>query len=156
MSDPARATLLGVFILATSIWVGGYVTIAVVARVATRTLRSAERVVFFRSLGRTYLILGGTALLVSIGTGAVLISDRPWDGLMTATTVLAAALVATLAAGVVQARQMTRLRADALIKPADARVTERVRRGAHSAALLRAAIGVLNLALVALAAMLAT
>jgi hypothetical protein len=36
--DAAHAILVGVLILATAVWLGGYVAIAVVARVATRTL----------------------------------------------------------------------------------------------------------------------
>jgi hypothetical protein len=65
-------------------------------------------------------------------------------------------LVAALAVGVAQARRMTRIRAAALAAPDDRQLTSRVRRGAHVATLLRAAIGVLSLALIALGALLAT
>lgn len=151
-----QAVLLGIFTLASCIWVGGYVTIVVVARVAVRTLAPAQRVAFFRALGRTYIFLGVPSLLVALGTGAALLTDHAWDGVVTAAVVVAAALVAILAAGVVQARRMTRLRVDALAAPDDPRLSARVRRGSRSAGLLRATIGVLSLALIALGALLAT
>jgi len=156
MSSTTQAVLLGVFTLASCIWVGGYVAIAVVARVATHTLAPGQRVAFFRALGRTYLLLGVPALLVAFGAGAALLSDHTWDGLMTATVVVAAALVVALAVGVVQARRMSRLRAGALSTPEDQYANARVRAGARAAAWLRAGIGGLSLALIALGSLLAT
>jgi uncharacterized membrane protein len=156
MSDTSQAILLGLFTLASCIWVGGYVAIAVVARVATRILAPDQRVAFFRGLGRTYGIVGGTALLVALGTSAGLLSDRAWGGTLTATAALAAALVLAVAVGIVQARRMTRLRSGALADPADRQLARRVRRSARSAALLRAAIGLLTLVLIALGALMAT
>lgn len=156
MSATSQAILLGVFTLASCVWVGGYVAIAVVARVATRTLEPGQRVAFFRTLGRSYLLVGVPALLLALGTGAVLLSDHAWDGTLTAAVVAAAALVASLAVGVTQARRMTRMRAAALAVPDDRQLSSRVRRGAHAATLLRAAIGLLSLALIALGALLAT
>ena len=73
MSDTTQAVLLGVFTLASCIWVGGYVAIAVVARAAARTLEPAPRVAFFRALGRSYLLVGGPALVVALGTGGGLL-----------------------------------------------------------------------------------
>lgn len=156
MSDTVRAVLTGVFTLASCIWVGGYVAIAVVARVASRTLEPAQRVAFFRALGRSYLTVGTPALAVALGTGAALASERDWDATSTTTAVLAAALVAALAVGVAQARRMTRLRAAALATPEQLELKRKVARGARSAALLRAAIGLLSLALIALGSLLAT
>lgn len=69
---------------------------------------------------------------------------------------MATALVISLAVGVVQARRMTRLRAAALAAPEQLELKRRVSHGAHSAALLRAAIGLLSLALIALGSLLAT
>jgi uncharacterized membrane protein len=156
MSDTTRAVLLGVFTLATSVWVGGYVAIAVVARVATRALEPANRVAFFRALGRSYLVVGTPALLIAIGTGAALATDHPWDGELTASVALVAALLVSLAVGVAQARLMSRLRAAALADPSDLGLTQRVRRGARAATVLRAVIGLLSLALIALGSLLAT
>ncbi|MGH3192754.1 MAG: hypothetical protein ACRDPY_50805 [Streptosporangiaceae bacterium] len=49
---PAEASLTAVLVLATAVWVGGLAAIFVVARVAHATLAAAERVAFFRGLGR--------------------------------------------------------------------------------------------------------
>lgn len=156
MSATTQAILLGVFMLASCIWVGGYVAITVVARVASRTLAPGQRVAFFRALGRTYLLLGLPALLVAFGTGAGLLTDHSWDGLLTAAVVVAATLVVALAIAVVQARRMTRLRSTALSAPEDRKASARVQHGARLAMLLRAVIGLLSLALIALGALLAT
>ena len=110
MSDTTRVVLLGVFMLAASIWVGGYVAIVVVARVATRTLQPAQRVAFFRGLGRIYAIVGCGALVVALGTGAALLGDRAWGGAVVVTAAVAAALVLSTLVGMAQARRMTRLR----------------------------------------------
>jgi hypothetical protein len=156
MSETTRAVLLGVFTLASGTWVGGYVAIAAVASAATATLDPDARVSFFRTLGRRYQWIGAVALAVALGTGAALLSERTWDGILTAAVAVAAALVLALAVGVVQARRMTRLRHAALATPQDQRLARQVERGALGATVLRAAIGVLSLALIALGALLAT
>lgn len=156
MSDTSRAIVLGVFTLTSCIWVGGFVAIAVVARAATSTLEPAQRVRFFRALGRSYLLVGGPALLVALGTGAALAWNHDRDGTWVATIVVAAALVVSLVVGVAQARRMTRVRAAALAAPDDAALSGRVRRGARAATALRASIGLLSLALIALGSLLAT
>lgn len=156
MSDTTHAIVLGVFTLASCIWVGGYVAIAVVAQVASRTLEPAQRVRFFRSLGRAYLLVGTPALVAALGTGAGLASDHAWDGTLIAAIAVAAALLACLAVGVAQARRMTRMRVGALMSPENPDLTAQVRRGARTAAMLRAEIGLLSLALIALGSVLAT
>jgi hypothetical protein len=80
----------------------GLVAIFVVARVAQRTLRPQDRVVFFRALGRPYGPVGGTALVVALGCGAALLSGRAWDSTLIAAAVLAACL-ALIAVGVLLA-----------------------------------------------------
>lgn len=155
MNDTARAVLLGVFILASCIWVGGYVAIAVVARVARRTLEPAQRVTFFRRLGRSYLLVGAPALVIALGTGAGLVQSQAWGVTLVATVAGAASLLLTLAVGVAQARRMTRLRTAALARPHDDALTRRVRREARAAVVLRAAIGLLTLTIIALGSLLA-
>jgi hypothetical protein len=154
---PATGTPVLVFtaFVAGAVWVGGFVAIAVVARVAGAQLEPAVRVAFFRALGRSYGRVGGLALVVALACGALLLADHPWDGTVLAALVVAGALVLVTAAGVAQARGMTRLRARALDEPGDAELAQRVRAGARRAGVLRAAIGVLSLVLVALAAGLA-
>lgn len=144
------AAVTGLLIFAAAIWVGGLVAIAVVARVATRTLDAAARVRFFRGLGRTYGVVGTTALVVAYGAGAYLVDGRPWDGQLTATAAVATALVAVTAAGIVSARRMSRLRRRLLEEPEDPTLTTAVRTGATQAAVLRGLIAVLSVALLAL------
>ncbi|MEU5995012.1 hypothetical protein ABZ806_39060 [Spirillospora sp. NPDC047418] len=155
MSHGVEVALACVLLIATSVWFGGFVAIGVVARVTVRTLGPADRVAFFRALGRLYGIVGTAALVLAIGTGAALVADHPWDGTLTATAVLTAALVAALAFGVLQARRMTRLRRDSLAHPDNASLAARVRRGARSAGVLRASIGLLSLAVLVLGTVLA-
>jgi uncharacterized membrane protein len=155
MSDIVRAIVLGIFVLAAAIWIGGYVAIAVVARVAGRTLPPAERIAFFRGLGRSYGVVGGLALLVALGTGAALLAGRTWSVTLTMTALAAAALVVVTVLGVVQARRMTRLRRALLSRPNDPLVAGQVRAGARHASLLRAAIGALSLSVLALGCLLA-
>ncbi|HEY9390224.1 MAG TPA: hypothetical protein VIR27_10725 [Mycobacteriales bacterium] len=156
MSDTTRAVLLGVFVLAAAVWVGGLVAIVVVARVASRTLSAGQRVAFFRGLGRSYGVVGVVALAVALATGATLLSGHPWDGARYTTVVVAAALVATTAVGIVQARRMSRLRRRALDHPDETALAEQVRRGARSAAVLRGGIALFTLVLVALGSVLAS
>jgi uncharacterized membrane protein len=151
-----QAALLGVFVLAAAVWVGGFVTLVVVARVATSALGRPQRVLFFRGLGRAYGPVAGTALLVALVSGAVLVAGRPWGVLLTVTTVLAAALVVATVIGVIQARRMTERRVDSLRHPDDPQRASRVRQGARTAAALRGTIGGLTIALVAAGALLAT
>lgn len=147
--------LVTIFVLAASVWVGGLVTLLVVAR-ATRTLSASDRVRTFRAIGRAYGPIGAGALAISLALGMVLTWNEPRDLLLTVTAVVAAGLVVVTAVGVVQARAMTRLRRDALDDPADAPLAARVRRGARRAGVSRASIGVLTLLLVVLGSALAT
>jgi uncharacterized membrane protein len=153
---PAEASLTAVLVLATSVWVGGLAAIFVVARVAHAALGAAERVTFFRGLGRAYGLIGGVALAVALASGAGLAATSPWDGQLTAGTVVAAGLVAATVAGVTQARRMTRLRQDALREPGRPELAAKVRRGARNAIVLRAAIAAFSLVLLALGAVIAT
>ncbi len=149
------AVLTGLLILATSVWLGGVVTIAIVARVASRTLDPAQRVAFFRSLGRCHGVVGPVALALAYGTGAALARDEPWNATKVAVAVAAATLAAVLTVGMVQARRMTTLRRQALASAPDADLAARVRRGAVRAGVLRALIAVLSLVLLGLGVALA-
>ena len=146
MSPTTTAALSGVLILATSVWVGGLVAIAVVARVASGTLDPGARVAFFRTLGRAYGVVGTLALALAYGAGAALLLNRPWDALRTAIATLAATLVATTAFGVVQARRMSRLRRAALDQPTNEVLAHAVHRGAGRAGTLRGLIALLSIA----------
>jgi uncharacterized membrane protein len=156
MSDTAEAIVLSVLVLATSIWVGGYVAIAVVARAATTTLDGTSRVAFFRTLGRLYFWVGVPALVVALASGAVLARDVDKNGTYAALVLVVLALAAGLAVAVVQARRMTRLRQRLLESPADEALQAQVARGGRTAGLLRAALGLLSITAVVLGAFLAT
>ncbi|HVV77085.1 MAG TPA: hypothetical protein VHC43_13725 [Mycobacteriales bacterium] len=144
------ATLTGFLIFGASVWVGGLIAIAIVARVATGALEPPVRVAFFRDLGRVYGIAGTAALALAYGTGAALLVGRAWSGPLIAAVVIAALLAATLAVGVAQARRMTRLRRRSLELLDDVALAGSVRRGSAVAHALRACIAVLSLALMAL------
>lgn len=152
----ASPVLVLVALLSTCVWIGGITTIVVVVRVTGRALDASTRVAFFRDLGRTYLRVGAPALVVMLASGAGLLASRPWDGGSAAALAVGVALVLVTAAGVVQARAMTRLRARAVDAPEDATITQQVADRARQAALLRVGISVLSLALVVVAAFLAT
>lgn len=156
MSDSLEAVLLAVLVLATSIWLGGYVAIFVVARTATATLTPQARVAFFRRLGRVYFWVGTPALAVALVLGAVLARDVDHGALFTAATVIAVVLVLSFAVAVVQARRMTRLRRGMVARPDDVELLDRVRRGAAAAGALRGVLGLLSIVLVVLGAFLAT
>jgi pantoate kinase len=148
--------LLFLHLLAVSVWVGGFVTIAVVTRVVRRQLPMPAQVAFFRSLGRGYGVVGGVALGVALLTGGALLSRRGWDEWAAVAVVLAVTLVLATGAGVAQARGMTRLRQRALREPQDAALTARIERNARRALVLRALIGALTVALLVLGAALAS
>jgi hypothetical protein len=105
---------------------------------------------------RSYGVVGSVAVVVALGTGTALLRGSAWDATRTAATVLAVIRVLALPAGVAQARRMTQLCQAALAAPADLRLARRVRRGARSAMVLRAALGMLSVALIALGSLLAT
>lgn len=154
MSTTAQTVVLSILLLSGSVWVGGFVAIAVVARTASRTLEPAQRIAFFRTLGRTYLKVGTAALLIAYLSGIALLWNHDWDGPLIATVVVAVLLLVALAVGVKQARHMTRLRKSALTNP-EGDLAVAVRQGSSAAVILRSAIGVLSLALIVLGASLA-
>jgi hypothetical protein len=141
-----HALLIAVLVLASGVWIGGYVAAAVSARTTMTTLQAPDRIAFFRSLGRTYLRVDVPALAVGLAVGAVLLGARGWDGLAWAATAIAGALVVVLAVAIAQARRMTVLRTRALSEP-DGPDAGRVRRDAGRAAVLRALLGLLTVAL---------
>lgn len=140
-------------LLGLSVWTGGLVAIFVVARTAAATLDRHQRVEFFRALGRRYALVGNTALIVALGCGALLLGSHPWTPAQVGAAGVAGGLIVATVAGMLQARAMTRLRRRAL--ESGTVETRALRRGARLAATLRGAIGILTLALVVLAAVLA-
>ena len=145
-----------VLLLTTSIWVGGFLAIAVVARIARRELDAHTRVAFFRSLGRSYLAVGGGSLALAFVSGGIVLARGDWTGARTVAAALAVALALATATGVVQARQITRMRGRNLCHARNAAAAAAERSAAVRAALLRASIGALSIALLAVGAAIAT
>jgi len=152
VTPAAHHAWLALLLIGAGVWLGGYVAIPVVVLAARRSLAPAERVAFFRALGRAYLPVGGGALALALLSGGVLLFDRPRDATTVALAALAAALVALLAVAVAQARRMTRLRAAAAATPNDAGLAARAAAGGRLAAALRALLGVITLVLFVLGA----
>lgn len=151
LPDAVRIIALGVLVLGGSVWLGGFVTLIMVSRSATATMAAADRVAFFRHFGRRFGSLSTAALVGAMVAGAVLLSADEWDGLSTTLVVVAVALLAAVAIGVVQAKRMTRLRRAALSSPGDARAAARIAVGSRYAVRLRAGIGAVSLLLFVLA-----
>ncbi len=146
-----HAALIAIELLAASVWTGGLVAIAVVARCARQQLDAATRVAFFRALGRRYLRVGVGALVAAYSAGGALIEEGHWSDIKSAIVAAAAALVVVTLAGVVQARSLTRLRAAALA--GDPRLdVSYLARGARRAGALRGLIATLTVTLVVLVA----
>lgn len=155
MSAVSEIAVRVVFLLATSIWVGGLVVVAVVAQVTHRTLSTADRVATFRGIGRLYGPFAGCALVIALGLGLFLVRGQWHGGLFVLTCVVAGCLLAVTAIGVVQARAMTRLRSEESDLPVVSAATGiRIVRGGRRAAILRGGIGILTLALIVLGSVL--
>lgn len=144
--------LVFLLLLAASVWVGGIVVTLIVKQVVDRRLDAVAAVAFFRDFGRRFGVVGGVALVVALATGGALLTDRGWDALAVVAIVLAAAVVVVTGVGVRQARAIGTLRDRALRVPDDRRLADELRRAARRASGLRATIGLLTLALVALGA----
>jgi len=145
-----------VLLLATSIWIGGFVAIAIVARVVRHELDTPARIAFFRRLGRCYLFAGGGSLAVALGSGSILLARGDWTPARTVAVVLGLALALATVAGVIQARALTRMRQRNLLSSRNAAAAEAERSAAARAALLRASIGALTFALLAVGSAIAT
>ena len=151
LPDPLRLVALGLLVVGCSIWLGGYVTLIMVARTATATMAPPDRIAFFRIFGRRFGTLSTVALLGALASGGVLLGTRTWDGLSWAMVIVAAVLLLTLATGVVQARRMTRLRHSAIIAPGDPGIQRQIAVGSRYAIWLRAVLGAISLLLLILA-----
>ena len=145
--------LVAIELIASSIWVGSLVCLAVVSRAASASIDPDARVALFRALGRRYGVVGSVALLTAIGVGlAMAWPPHRWSNLLSASVALAGLLVVLTMFGVRQARTMSRIRRDALSDLGNSQLARSVRSGARSAAVARGLIAGVTLAIVVLAA----
>jgi uncharacterized membrane protein len=152
-----NAPLVAVEFIAVSIWVGGMVCIAVVAKVAREVLDEASQVAFFRSVGRRYGVLGTSSLLVAVAVGLAL----SWPSLSSSRTIdaalsLAGFLLVVTIFGMRQARAMTTLRRVMIANPADRSMANSLHHGRRWATAIRGLMALITLAIIILAAWIMT
>ncbi|MGH9065139.1 MAG: hypothetical protein ACRDZQ_00775 [Acidimicrobiales bacterium] len=148
--------LVTIEILSACVWVGSLACLTVVSSAARHALEGPSQVALFRALGRRYAIVGSGSLLVAIGAGLTLVwPPSAWPGTIDAAAALTGLLVLATAAGMAQARAITRLRrraeGGATARPALGTL-EAVRRGRVLASSLRSLMAVVTVAIVVLVA----
>jgi putative copper export protein len=153
-------------LIAAAVWAGGLVFLGLAVGAARGTLADADRIAFFRAVGRRFAIVGGIALLVLIATGSDMTSDRDaWSRLGEGTygaTLLAklilvgVVIVLTLVHSFVQGPALSRLRAQALERPGDDVLRRRIRTRAAQAGIVSLLTLLATLAILVLAARLVT
>jgi uncharacterized membrane protein len=147
------APLVAVELLTASIWVGGMVCIAIVAKSARDALDESSQVALFRSVGRRYGIVGTASLLIAIAAGLGLAWPPPsWSRIICAAVILAGILVVATVIGMMQARAMTALRRKVIANPEDNSAADALQRGRLLANGIRGLMALLTLAIVLLAA----
>jgi putative copper export protein len=72
-----------VHLMAAAVWAGGLVFLGIAAGVARARIPAAERIAFFRSLGRRFAIVSGVAAVLLAASGAQMAADRlpSWSAL---------------------------------------------------------------------------
>jgi copper resistance protein D len=133
---------------------------------ARGTLADAQRIEFFRAIGRRFALVGGIALLVLIATGSDMASDRHVWGDLTDTSygrtllaklILVGLVIAlTLLHSLVQGPALSRLRARAGERPDDASLQAQIRAKAARSGIVSALNLLATLAILVLAARLVT
>jgi putative copper export protein len=153
-------------LIGAAVWAGGLVFLGLAVGAARRTLSEADRVRFFRSVGRRFALVGGLALVLLIVTGADMASDRDaWSTLGEGTygstllwkLVLVGLVVAlTWVHSVLQGPELSRLRERQVERPDDRELRALVRRRAAQAGVVSLLNLLATLAILVLAARLVT
>jgi len=147
------APLVAVELITASIWVGGMVCLAIVAKAARGVLDESSQVAFFRAVGRRYGMVGTASLLIAIAASLALsLPPSSWSRTIDAAAVLASVLVVATIAGMMQARAMTALRRKLIANPRDSSTAVALRRGRLLANGIRGLMALMTLAIVILAA----
>jgi putative copper export protein len=149
-----------------AVFAGGMVMLGMAAAAARKTVPPEVRIELFRVLGRRFLIVGGVALLVAIGTGIDMASDRDVWGNLTDTTygktllakIILVGVVVVLTAfhSLVQGPRLSSLRHESLSRPDDAALEAKIRRSAAQAGIVSMVNLLATLAILVLAARLLT
>lgn len=156
-----------IHLIAAAVWTGGLVFLGVAAGVARKTIPDAERIAFFRMLGRRFAILAAATAVLIAATGADMASDRlaSWSALvdtgygrilLAKIVLFALALVEAAVHSVVLGPRIGALRQALLAWPGDASLERRLRRTAAVSGILSALMLAQTIAILVLAADLVT
>jgi putative copper export protein len=154
-------------LIAAAVWAGGMVFLGLAVGAARRTLADRERIALFRQLGRRFLVAGGIAMAVLIATGTDMASDRLASfgdlfdtdygkRLAEKLALVIVVIVLTAFHSLVQGPAISRLRVQALERPADAELAAAIRRKAARAGIVSALNLLATLTILVLAARLVT
>ena len=154
-------------LIAAAVWAGGLVFLGVAVGAARRTLADRERIALFRQLGRRFLVVGGIAMLVLIGTGSSMAADRLaafgdlfdtdyGKRLAEKLALVVAVILLTAFHSFVQGPALSRLRERALETPGDPELAATIRRKSARAGIVSVLNLLATLAILVLAARLVT
>lgn len=154
-------------LIGAAVWAGGLVFLGVAAVVARRTIPPAERIAFFRMLGRRFALVAAVAAAAIAATGIEMATERlpSWSALfdldygriLFAKIVLfALAVVEAAVHSLVLGPRLGRLREALLESPEDAALQANLRRTAAISGILSALMLLQTIAILVLAADLVT
>jgi putative copper export protein len=154
-------------LIAAAVWAGGMVFLGLAVGAARKTLADRERIALIRQLGRRFLVVGGIAMLVLIATGTSLAADRLasfgdlfdtdyGERLAEKLALVAAIILLTAFHSFVQGPALSRLREQALERPADPELAATIRRKSARAGIVSMLNLLATLAILVLAARLVT
>jgi putative copper export protein len=163
----ADTAVRSLHLIAAAVWAGGMVFLGVAVGVARRTVAERERIALFRGLGRRFLLVGGLAMVLLIATGTDMAADRLaafgdlfdtdyGKRLAEKLSLVILVIGLTLFHSLVQGPALSRLREEALERPEEAELQQRIRRKSIRAGIVSALNLLATLAILVLAARLVT
>ena len=157
MSFDSESTLAALLLAASGMWLGGVLTVPLLATTTSRLIAPAVRTEFFVVFGRRFAMLMGAVLALALLASGALVTIRS-EPLTFGALALVVGLLVSTAVGIVQARRMSGLRRAAAGDGAggEGSVSDRdLRRNAAVANALRSFIGLVSLALMVIAIVIA-
>jgi len=150
-------------LIGAAVWAGGLVFLGIAAVVARRTVPPAERIAFFRSLGRRFAAVAAIAAVAIAATGIDMATDRlaSWSALLDTgygrilfakIVLFALALAEAAVHSLVLGPRLGRLREALLDAPDDPDLQARLRRTAAVSGILSALMLLQTIAILVLAA----